>query len=176
MKNNCAEIYNAIVTAKIGELVCTKHKNGKEYGPTIEDMLRQQGYVAGKDFQRIFEWSTAKTYIRKMRPIKPYQAPKHDIKPGDIFYRSWGWEQTNIDYYQVIYTTAKTITLRQIKSMTTDYDAYKMTGHCEPVPNAFIGEPIRKTPYYSSGEWYISFDYSVGARWNGQPMYFSQYA
>lgn len=29
------------------------------------------------------------------------ETAKHEIKPGDIFYTSWGYDQTNVDYYVV---------------------------------------------------------------------------
>lgn len=37
-----------------------------------------------------------------------------DIAIGQIFYSSWGYDQTNIDFYKVIRKTAKTIELQQI--------------------------------------------------------------
>ena len=33
---------------------------------------------------------------------------------GDIFYSSWGYDQTNVDFYQVVKTTPKTIALKKI--------------------------------------------------------------
>ena len=33
--------------------------------------------------------------------MKRYSYNNEKIKVGDIFYRSWGYEQTNIDYYIV---------------------------------------------------------------------------
>jgi hypothetical protein len=37
-----------------------------------------------------------------------------DIEIGDIFYSSWGYDQTNIDFYKVIKKTAKMIEIREI--------------------------------------------------------------
>ena len=31
----------------------------------------------------------------------------HTLKVGDVVYNSWGWEQTNIDWYQVVRTSRK---------------------------------------------------------------------
>ena len=33
--------------------------------------------------------------------MKRYKYNNENIKVGDIFYRSWGYDQTNIDYYVV---------------------------------------------------------------------------
>ena len=39
------------------------------------------------------------------------------VKVGDLFYDSWGWEQTNIDFYQVVGLRGKTqVVLKAIKS------------------------------------------------------------
>jgi hypothetical protein len=37
-----------------------------------------------------------------------------NIKAGDILSCSWGYDQTNVDFYQVIKTTAKTATVQEI--------------------------------------------------------------
>jgi hypothetical protein len=177
MKKCASEIYNNIVNAKIGESVSTRHKNGMNYEHSIIDALTQQGYKKGIDYDTIFDWNQCQTYIRKMAEIKPYTEPKHNIKPGDIFYNSWGYDQTNIDFYQVIKTTAKTITLRKIKSKSDDYNAYYMTGSKVAVKNAFCSdELIRKTPYLMDGVWRVNFEYGAGEKWDGSPMNFSCYA
>ena len=91
-----------------------------------------------------------KRTLEKMTEIKPYIEPKHNIKIGDIFYNSWGYDQTNIDFYQVVATTAKTITLRAIKSSNNDYNAYYMTGSKLPAKDNFCSdELIRKNTLFN---------------------------
>lgn len=55
---------------------------------------------------------------------------------GDILYSSWGYDQTNIDFYQVVKVTEKTITVKEI-SYKSEYDS-SMSGYKVPVKNAFI--------------------------------------
>jgi hypothetical protein len=177
MKKCASEIYGKIVTANIGELVSTRHKNGINYEYTITDALTEQGYKKGVDFDTVFDWGKYQTYIKKLAEIKPYTEPKHNIKVGDIFYNSWGYEQTNIDFYQVVSTTAKTITLQQIKGHSDDYDAYHMTGSKIAVKDSFCSdEMLRKTPYLMGSEWRVSFEFGAGSKWDGSPMSFSCYA
>lgn len=57
-------------------------------------------------------------------------------KVGDIFYTSWGYEQTNIEFYQVIKATAKTLRLHCIAENKTPTDC--MVGYTEPAKNEFI--------------------------------------
>lgn len=176
--NKCAsEIYANLVAAPIGVPVSTRHKNGKEYNFSIEDVLTQQGYKNGVDFERIFDWGTAQTFFKKLVDIRPYEEPKHNIQIGDIFYNSWGYDQTNIDFYQVVATTAKTISLRRISSATTDSNDYQMSGRKIALRDRFVGtEVLRKTPYLFSGVWHISFEYGAGCAWDGTPMSYSWYA
>jgi hypothetical protein len=177
MKKCASEIYNKIVSANIGESVSTRHKNGINYEYSIIDALTQQGYKKGIDFDTVFDWGKCQTYIKKLAEIRAYKEPRHNIKIGDIFYNSWGYDQTNIDFYQVVKTTAKTITLRQIKGISNDYNAHQMTGSKMAVKDSFCSdELIRKTPYLMGGEWRIRFEYGAGSQWDGRPMHFSCYA
>lgn len=42
------------------------------------------------------------------------------VEVGDIFYSMWGYDQTNVDFYQVVKKTAKMITLRPIEAESTE--------------------------------------------------------
>lgn len=73
-----------------------------------------------------------------LRVIKPMT-----LKIGDVLHSSWGWEQTNNDYYEVVAIKGKrTVILREIAS------SYKETGHLcgerKPLPGKFISEPFEK--------------------------------
>ncbi len=176
MKKNAKELYNKISTAKVGELINTRHK-GTNYEYTITDALKQQGYKKGIDFDTSFNYNTCQTYIKKLSHIKEYQVPQHDIKKGDIFYNSWGYEQTNIDYYQVVKTTKKTISLTRIKGTAEDYNNSGMTGSVIPLKDNFVDdEVIRKTPYLLDNNWYVKFNHGIGKQWEGEAMRFSSYA
>ena len=71
--------------------------------------------------------------------------PEHPIKVGDVLYSSWGYEQTNIDFYQVIRLRGKKqIVVRPIASKRT-----RSLGYCsdmvKPIKDNFRGEPMIKT-------------------------------
>ncbi|MFA5448854.1 MAG: hypothetical protein WC292_00210 [Clostridia bacterium] len=171
------EMYQRIVDAKIGDLISTRHEgNKKEYGDTLADMLIQQGYKEDADFEFYFEWSTCQRYIEKLAEIKPYVEPEHDIKVGDIFVYTWGYEQTNVDFYQVIKVTKKTVTILPIKTKGI-YNYGTMTGNKTPIKNSFTenDKPIRKKPYLFMDEWHLKFDHGVASPWNGEPVSYSSY-
>lgn len=105
----------------------------------------------------------------------------HDYKVGDILHHSWGYDQTNATFYQVVKISEHSAWIRQIESIEKD-DGGFMTGHATPVKNAFKGETLRKHPYSWTGsgkkEYYVKINsYSAGAsKWNGTPARVSHYA
>ena len=38
----------------------------------------------------------------------------YGVKAGDVFVESWGYDQTNVDFYQVVKTTAKSVEIKPI--------------------------------------------------------------
>jgi hypothetical protein len=57
---------------------------------------------------------------------------------GDLFYSSWGYDQTNIDFYQVTSVKNRMVGLTPIAG-NSKYDG-PMNGNTKPQPNHFIGE------------------------------------
>ena len=63
---------------------------------------------------------------------------RRSLRVGDILYSSWGWEQTNIDFYQVVAIRGSAVDLRQLDQRTTE-DGY-MCGTTVPLPDVFKGK------------------------------------
>lgn len=61
-------------------------------------------------------------------------------KPGDLFYTSWGYEQTNIDFYQVVRVTRCTMVIREIGNIYPD--GYGWTGKTLPARDKFKGDTL----------------------------------
>lgn len=68
---------------------------------------------------------------------------RHGYQVGDVLYSSWGYDQTNIEFYQVIDTTEKTVTFQEI-AQDTKSEGF-MSYECTPVLNKFIGKPYTRT-------------------------------
>lgn len=67
------------------------------------------------------------------------------VKVGDIFVDSWGYEQTQVDLYQVVAKpTAKTVIVREIACATVEGSEGRDCRNVRAVPNAFVGEEIKK--------------------------------
>lgn len=64
-------------------------------------------------------------------------------KVGDIFRSTWGYDQTNVDYYQVVETQGMTIKVREIAQLRLR-DGGGMSGRCVPDVGNFVGEVLTK--------------------------------
>ena len=100
----------------------------------------------------------------------------HDIIPGDTFYNTWGWEQTNIDFYQVVATTKKTVKIREI-NQTREYDSSAMSGKTTAIKDDFKSDEVHmKKPYFWNGGWRLNFEHGAGCRWDGGELSYTDYA
>lgn len=98
-------------------------------------------------------------------------APK-GIEEGAIFYASWGYDQTNIDFFQVVKVVGPwTIEVREIRSIVEHTG--DMTGTCVPDIDAFKGDVTRKR-LNASGRFNDGIRYS--SLWDGMPKHWSSYA
>ena len=99
-------------------------------------------------------------------------------KPGDIIYNSWGYDQTNIDFYQVTRCTKSSVFIRPIKAEYSDRSAgCDMAAYVTPLKGEFTGEEIRKKIQWYDGNAYIKFEFGGCSRWQeGDEIYCSWYA
>ena len=66
------------------------------------------------------------------------------LNVGDILVSSWGYDQTNIDYYQITKLVGNhSVELRPIGYASKEYDHF-MQGRVKPAPNVFTGPPMKK--------------------------------
>ncbi|EAL2460390.1 hypothetical protein YZ31_07110 [Campylobacter lari] len=85
---------------------------------------------------------------------KKHEENENGYKVGDVFYSSWGYEQTNIDFYQVIATSKKTIWLASIKAHA-HYENWN-SGKKSPIKNSFtfdkkVFKTLSKSPKVIDG-------------------------
>ncbi len=69
---------------------------------------------------------------------------KHSLQVGDIFYSSWGYDQTNIDFFEVVRLSGKqSVDLRPIAA-EVKYDS-AVYGKKRPLKGKFKGDIIYKS-------------------------------
>jgi len=102
---------------------------------------------------------------------------RHTLKKGDIIYNSWGYDQTNIDFFQVVKITKCFVVLRPIHGNKSSDGPTSMTGKSSAVKNEFTSEQTtrHKAVFWNGGN-YIKFQYGGGSKWDGTPKRYSTYA
>ena len=90
----------------------------------------------------------------------------HTLKIGDILSYSWGWEQTNVEFYQVVCVPShKTVVVRAIASKMADMRVVA-------IPSCFLSDSPEILKRVGKGN-YCSMDHGCLAPWDGKPMYCS---
>lgn len=111
-----------------------------------------------------------------MNMANPYV--ENDFEIGDILYTSWGYDQTNVEFFQVVGKTAKTIKVREIRADVKETGF--MCGHSMPVKDDF-----QDRPWYGNGRSEFTVQcrrymrsplYGGLWKWDGEPKYTSWYA
>lgn len=117
---------------------------------------------------------TIKNYLAlveaKRKRLEERKNFAHGLQVGDILVASWGYDQTNINYYQVTKLIGKAIGLREIASKLLKSDGYG-SDLVTPSPNHWAGPEMKKIPQtYGSGSVYVKIDSSRSAhKWDGKP-------
>jgi len=101
---------------------------------------------------------------------------------GDILYNSWGWEQTNIDFYLVTAVKNKTIEVQSVYPLQVEGSMYSHGMACMVVASEEInpnGESFQlkvKAGYRGSVMLSAPKSYYHFSKWDGRPLYRSWYA
>ena len=119
-------------------------------------------------------------YDEKEKNKKKRITAEHTWKVGDIGVNSWGYDQTNIDYYQVTKTTKSSIWIRPIGYASMEgngcFEQYNVT----PAKDHFIGSEIMKRVVFSEYNGkineYVNMSYGILSHWGGKPNLKTCYA
>jgi len=87
---------------------------------------------------------------------------KHSLNVGDILYDTWGYDQTNVDFYQVVAVGEKSVKIRPISSRNTD------DSHVVPLPDKFTGPAELKVVGRGN---HVRVHSGAAGPWEGRPVY-----
>jgi hypothetical protein len=90
---------------------------------------------------QIAQTETKSTYKEEQK-VKKQQQQK-DVKVGDVFCYSWGWEQTNVDFYQVVSKPSPATVIVKSISHETVEDCSWASDYVKPVKDSFCGEEMK---------------------------------
>jgi len=147
-------------------------------------------HTAEARLKAVNEWRKSMAEHLKWKAEHKAQRNKpHDLPNGTIFLFTWGYDQTNLNFYQVVNSTAHTVNVREIaqknipdgsglpKRMPGSIGGYgSMSDHRVAVKDEFIGDEIRKKIQFSGDKPYLSMaSYGWCGIWDGTPHYCSWY-
>lgn len=143
---------NKMETRKIANYrIETSYNDGKYFVKVYNERAKKQ-HNQLKYFYFFRSQESADSYISDFeKRIAAWEKMKSDrktarmsfvnpAKVGDILEASWGYDQTNVDYYQVTAVLGKMVEIREIgaKHVEGSYQSHGMADRVMPVRNAFV--------------------------------------
>ena len=123
------------------------------------------GYCTEEEARNAIEGTATKA--AKKPEAKAEKVNKYGVKVGDLFYASWGWEQTNVDFFQVVALVGESsVRVREVYPAMIDEDptgpmaadrTYKISNEILPAASSSVfikdqerGDVKRIKPGYCS--------------------------
>lgn len=112
---------------------------GKQAKPVWHWTFRKEEAMARAISEAFTSRRSHSEYVARVRSDRKQP---HGHKVGDVFATNWGYDQTNVEHYEIVALHGATMaTVRQIAQHNVEI-AY-MQGKCAPDFGNFIGEPVR---------------------------------
>ena len=155
-------------------IICTHFRNGKPLAMGFKGSAGKAWF-----FYRFSSIEERIEYVKGRIEFLKRNAPKARKSPdasehftaGDVLYNSWGYDQTNVDWYQVTKVKGKSIWLREIWGNSSDAGNCS-SGYTQPRRFDFKGGEFRKTVQPGG---HISADHGCMSKWDGKAKYCSSY-
>lgn len=158
-----AEVYKRVkfVVTEHGTFWIVKAWRGKALKPfnhyRVDSEAKLAGWIDG--IKRGEDADEARRATRKLDAAAETEKMKAALQIGALLHYSWGYEQTQCEFYEVVGRTAGTVTIREIAAKTVEGSGYAngMADRRLPVPGVFIGPPMKKVIRGSA----LSMDHGV---------------
>ena len=141
---------------------------GKAVNPThyyrFKTFEAREAYIE-KFFKGLEERAEAKAK-RKAEAKEAKEKAVKELKVGDIYYTSWGYDQTNVDFYKVVEIKKASALIVEVGSKTVlDKGSYT---EVVAVPEIEVGKPMLKR----IGEYGFKIaSFAHAHKWDGKPKY-----
>lgn len=130
--------------------------------------------------ERLFNLlSTAEDLINKIKKDKEKEKKQKEemiktVSIGDIFVSSWGYDQTNVNAYQVIEKKLKTVVLSEIRLAQVGGTEAYMSCQVTPIKDAFIDKNKTIKKLIKPNGIKIS-SYAYAYKWDGKSTYYNSW-
>jgi hypothetical protein len=159
-----------IIRGKEGDSFVGAVWAGKALNPQIYSRFRseeqREAYI--KDF--LDKRAKRKEEVAKRRE-ETRLTRDHDIKVGDIYYTSWGYDQTNIDFYEVVNVRGSRIDLKELKQNYVSMGQGAYDDVVEPIPGEYASDKIITISARADGSVTSISSFEYPTKWDGKPKY-----
>lgn len=142
----------------------------------FESAEKRQAYIDGQ----VANFESHKVRVSERREARAGDAAGLElVQVGFIFHYSWGYDQTQCEYFQVTEKNGKMVTIREIGSTSiADGTPQPMSEYRIAVKDSFLenSKPLKKRLQFSSGVPYLKMKCGYARPWKGDKNYCSWYA
>jgi len=123
-----------------------------------------------KAIQEFLDRRAYRAEVNAQRKQERRLTKDHDVKIGDIYYTSWGYDQTNIDFYKVVNVRGSRIDLKELTQQYVDrgeggYDDSVIPG------DEFASDKIYTVSARADGTLTSLSSFEYLSKWDGRPKY-----
>ena len=142
--------------------------SGKRTKPDAHQAFRDEAQRA-EAIQEYFDGLRA--WAKTRAEWKAERNKPTTLKVGDILSYSWGYDQTNTEFYEVLEVKGQRVVIIQEVGQKSAGGEGFMSGQVIPNGNR-LGKPMRKV---ASGDG-VPMEFGTASKWDGRPEYWSGYA
>lgn len=155
-----------VESAKIIERLLTNLIETGDYNKFIKDWR----------IQSTLEYANEEPDTAFEKPLSRFAGMEgKEIKEGGILEYTWGYEQTNVEFYKVLTRKGDIVTLRKLENKQISFDRKRLAS--EEVPsNKLIGDTLKKKVIDGWKSEVVNMPYGIAEPWNGKPVEATHYA
>lgn len=168
-------VQKADIPSGIDLEIYTWEKDGVPYGVAFQGRGQKPLWKYRFRSERERDKSVQNTIVNRKSTLdskkqrqKERQEFRHDYQVGDILYSSWGYDQTNVDFYEVVGIGEKSIAIRPIRQKVVK-SSEGGADYVVPRPGRFDGP--KKTKRVRPGGSIKIESYANAYKWDGKPKY-----
>lgn len=160
-----AYLYEVPARQRVGAMVFFGQQAKPIWHYTFKDAAAREAAI-----RRAFEGRQAHDSAKAETKAKRNQP--HKLEVGHVLVSTWGYEQTNVDFYQVTRVVSPTmVEVRAIGYTVTREDGW-MCGKAVPLLDKFTGEPTRHRVTWGD---HVKVGHHHARIWEGRPVSWSAY-
>jgi len=152
---------------------CARAFEGKAIKPSVHAYFRNEKEREAYLTKFVKDRAKTEEFRAKLKAEKKAATRLSEI--GDIYVASGGYDQTNVNFFQVVgFVGNSTIVCRAIAAVSVDQGPgwSSMSDHVVAEKNKFIGPEFKAREKNGS----FKVDYRYAHKWDGSPRYRSWYA